>query len=89
MSVISLKAGACGRVFDTSKMYVYLREALDGAGMEESVRALTYMRKHHEWQFRNDVQAILLGVKLTDPEFVNSPHAKDYAFLVTGEACPW
>ena len=37
----------------------------------------------------NDVQAILLGVKLTDPGFVNSPHAKDYAFLVTGEACPW
>ena len=241
MSVISLKAGACGRVFDASKMYVYLRGALDGAGMEESVRALTYMRNHHEGQFRNDgqpyeihplmmacyamslgdglitdsviatillhdvceesnvlveelpfsesvqrgvkyitltrfhnetkyeqkkrymnellesleatiakaidryvnlatmpgtfsddkmrknvvetdmlllpvlkqakykwpqatkllyalrtnirsvndVQAILLGVKLTDPGFVNSPHAKDYAFLVTGEACPW
>lgn len=241
MSENSLKEGAFGRVFDADKMYVYLKGAFAGAGMSESTQALTYMRKHHEGQFRNDgqpyeihplmmvcyamslgdelitdgviatillhdvceetsvpvealpfseavrrgvkyitltrfhnetkyeqkkrymnellesleatiakaidryvnlatmpgtfsddkmrknvvetdmlllpvlkqakykwpqatkllyalrtnirsvndVQAILLGVKLTDPGFVNSPHAKDYAFLVTGEACPW
>lgn len=32
----------------------------------------------------NDTLAIKYGVKLTDPEFVNAPGAKDYSYLLTG-----
>ena len=34
------------------KMYTYLRGRLDGAGWEQSIRALAYARKAHEGQFR-------------------------------------
>jgi len=45
-----------GRQFSTQKMYVFLKGALTGAGMTEAVRALAYMRKHHDGQFRDDGQ---------------------------------
>ena len=34
------------------KMYTYLRGRLDGAGWEQSIKALAYARKAHEGQFR-------------------------------------
>ena len=45
-----------GRQFSAQKMYVFLKGALTGAKMTEAVRALAYMRDHHEGQVRNDGQ---------------------------------
>ena len=35
------------------KMYTYLRGRLDGAGWEQSIKALAYARKAHEGQYRD------------------------------------
>ncbi len=50
------KMTGVGRQFSADKMYVFLKGALTGAGMTEAVRALAYMRKHHEGQYRDDGQ---------------------------------
>lgn len=52
----SIKEGCYGRLFSADKMYTYVKGAVTVAGMQESIRALPYMRKMHEHQFRSDGQ---------------------------------
>lgn len=52
----TLNEGYYGRLFSADKMYLYVQGTVGGANMSESIRALPYMRKMHEGQFRNDGQ---------------------------------
>lgn len=52
----TMNEGYYGRIFSPDKMYLFVQGMVSGANMEESIRALPYMRKMHAGQFRNDGQ---------------------------------
>lgn len=60
MSEVTVGVPGVGRQFSAQKMYIFLKGALTGAGMKEAVKALLYMRSHHEGQFRDDGQPYMV-----------------------------
>lgn len=52
----SLNEGYYGRLFPADKMYTHVKGIITGANLEESIRALPYMREMHAGQFRSDGQ---------------------------------
>lgn len=56
-----LKEGCYGRVFPTEKMYTFLKGKFSAIpGDQEALRALEYMKKRHEGQFRKDGQPYIV-----------------------------